>query len=430
MSNLALLPPTAHCAVADRVEPYGLVANGYGPCTTLALDRSGRHVAAGYERGALFVWDLSVRDAAPARAAVAAHALGVRDVTWLSSTSIATSGGDRRITVWRLHLGRGRLFCRARAAFDGVSLDSYDRSLLAVSTQVPPRVFSCRDLPLGNETEFEVGDRVQARWNGEPTYYVGTLTSVNPYAIDYDDGDHEDDVDLSLIRASRLPDPPRYPAPDAAPPTCSTVLEGRDVGALCDAACFVSNDIFAAKGEDCWCGEATLKLHGKVKAVASASKHVACACSDGAVRILKVETDIVLLHSLRNPIDKVQFSCPSFGAGGEHLVAAAHVGSQVQFYVWEVQSGHCLARPRDDDKDSQDRGPIQALACHANGAVICTAAAHASQHAIRVWAAPDGFSWRAYAPNFEELHENITYNEREDEFDTTCLLYTSTSPRD
>ena len=118
---------------------------------------------------------------------------------------------------------------------------------------MPPRVFACRDLPLGNETEFEVGDRVQARWNGEPTYYVGTLTSVHPYAIDYDDGDHEDDVDASLIRASRLPDPPRYPAPDAAPPTCSTVLEGRDVGALCDAACFVSNDIFAAKGED-WMG--------------------------------------------------------------------------------------------------------------------------------------------------------------------------------
>ena len=64
-------------------------------------------------------------------------------------------------------------------------------------------------------------------------------------------------------------------------------------------------------------------------------------------------------------------------------------------------------------------GPVRALACHANGAVICTAAAHASQHAIRVWAAPDGFSWRAYAPNFEELHENITYNEREDEFDNT-----------
>ena len=58
MSNLALLPPTAHCAVADRVEPYGLVAGSiHGACTTLSLDKSGRHVAAGYERGALFVWD-------------------------------------------------------------------------------------------------------------------------------------------------------------------------------------------------------------------------------------------------------------------------------------------------------------------------------------------------------------------------------------
>ena len=31
-------------------------------------------------------------------------------------------------------------------------------------------------------------------------------------------------------------------------------------------------------------------------------------------------------------------------------------------------------------------------------------AAPASPHAIRVWAAPDGPSWRAYAPTFEELH--------------------------
>ena len=214
------------------------------------------------------------------------HARFVAKLTIIAISIPHPDGGDCRITVWRLHLGRGRLFCRARAAFDGVSLDSYDRSLLAVSTQVPPRVFDCRDLPLGNETEFEVGDRVQARWNGEPTYYVGTLTAVNPYAIDYDDGDHEDDVDASLIRASRLPDPPRYPAPDAEPPACSTVLAGRDAGVICDAACFVANDIFAARGEDCWCGEATLKLHGKVRAVASSQKHVACACGDGAGSIL------------------------------------------------------------------------------------------------------------------------------------------------
>ena len=80
MSNLALLPPTAHCAVADRVEPYGLVAGSiHGACTALALDRSGRHVAAGYERGALFVWDLSVRDAAPARARAGSRRVGRGD---------------------------------------------------------------------------------------------------------------------------------------------------------------------------------------------------------------------------------------------------------------------------------------------------------------------------------------------------------------
>ena len=419
MSNLALLPPTAHCAVADRVEPYGLVAGPpHGACRALALDARGRHVAAGYERGALFVWDLSVRDAAPARAAVSAHLDGVHAVAWLSPSHLATSGGDGALTVWRLDVTRGTLRASARAAFACASLDVYERSLLAVAPGAPPRVFACRlDDADESDGEFEAGDRVQARFEGGPIYYVGTIESVNPYAVAYDDGDHETSVDASLIRSSRLPDAPKLPQPDGARQACSTNLEGLDVGAVCDAACFVGDRVFAAKGEECWCGDLRLRLHGKVASVAYASRHVACVCADGAVRILKIDADLTLLHSLRNPVDKVKFSCPSFGAGGEHLVAAAHAGSQVQFYVWEVQSGHCLAQPYDDDKASQDRGPIRALSCFSGGALICTAASNAFQHAVRVWAAPDGFSWRAYAPNFEEVHENVAYAEREDEFD-------------
>ena len=420
MSNLALLPPTAHCAVADRVEPYGLVAGPpHGACRALALDARGRHVAAGYDRGALFVWDLSVRDAAPARAAVSAHLDGVHAVAWLSPSHLATSGGDGALTVWRLDVTRGTLRTSARAAFACASLDVYERSLLAVVPGAPPRVFTCHldEADDASDGEFEAGDRVQARFEGGPIYYVGTIESVKPYAVAYDDGDHETSVDASLIRKSWLPDAPKLPAPDGAPQACSTTLEGLDVGAVCDAACFVGDRVFAAKGEECWCGDLRLRLHGKVASVAYASRHVACVCADGAVRILKIDADLTLLHSLRNPVDKVKFSCPSFGAGGEHLVAAAHAGSQVQFYVWEVQSGHCLAQPYDDDKASQDRGPIRALSCFSGGALICTAASNAFQHAVRVWAAPDGFSWRAYAPNFEEVHENVAYAEREDEFD-------------
>ena len=47
---------------------------------------------------------------------------------------------------------------------------------------------------------------------------VAAARADGTYDIHYDDGDHEDDVDASFIRASRLPDPPRYPTPDAAPP--------------------------------------------------------------------------------------------------------------------------------------------------------------------------------------------------------------------
>ena len=78
---------------------------------------------------------------------------------------------------------------------------------------------------------------------------------------------------------------------------------------------------------------------------------------------------------LRNPIDKVQFR-HRVSAPAASIWSPRHAGRRVQFYVWEVQSAHCLARPRDDDKDSQDRGSIRtALACPRERGVICTRAA-------------------------------------------------------
>ena len=156
----------------------------HGACTTLSLDKSGRHVAAGYEASALFVWDLSVH-AAPARAAVAAHLNGVRDRD-VALVLYADSRGDRSITVWRLHW-EGAGCSVARAAFDGVSLDSYDRSLLAVSTQGPPRaliVATCR-----SAARLNLRSATASRRGGMGSPRTTSDADVREiHAIDYDDG--------------------------------------------------------------------------------------------------------------------------------------------------------------------------------------------------------------------------------------------------
>ncbi|ETI52406.1 hypothetical protein F443_04443 [Phytophthora nicotianae P1569] len=66
------------------------------------------------------------------------------------------------------------------------------------------------------EPEFSRGDRVEARFGGKETYYPGTIERVHPNGccdISYDDGDEEERVKPSLIRALLKKTGPRKPTP-------------------------------------------------------------------------------------------------------------------------------------------------------------------------------------------------------------------------
>ena len=57
-----------------------------------------------------------------------------------------------------------------------------------------------------NTTLFKVGDKIRARWRGQPTWYSGVILNVNSsdktYDINYDDGDKETNVAETLIQRS------------------------------------------------------------------------------------------------------------------------------------------------------------------------------------------------------------------------------------
>ena len=69
--NYALLPPTAHAAVADRVDCEFRSLDVAAHATALAFDAGGHYLAAGYGDGSLLVWDLCLRGGAALRRAEA-----------------------------------------------------------------------------------------------------------------------------------------------------------------------------------------------------------------------------------------------------------------------------------------------------------------------------------------------------------------------
>jgi len=58
---------------------------------------------------------------------------------------------------------------------------------------------------------YEIGDRVEARWDGRPEWFPGKVIAMNDdktYDILYDDGDDELNVKPSLMKREGEPDPP------------------------------------------------------------------------------------------------------------------------------------------------------------------------------------------------------------------------------
>ena len=117
-----------------------------------------------------------------------------------------------------------------------------------------------------------------------------------------------------------------------------------------------------------------------------------------------------------NPVDRVHWAAAAFGPDGENVVAGAtSSGGVLELYVFEASSGRFLSKVSDEETDHAD-GALTALACHPRSPLIATACA-ARPVLVKLWASADSRSWRAFAPGFEELHENTRHDEREDEFD-------------
>lgn len=118
--------------------------------------------------------------------------------------------------------------------------------------------------------------------------------------------------------------------------------------------------------------------------------------------------EITALHRFQDLVNRTPWRGIGFSGDGEYVFGGASHKVAHNIYIWDRGAGvldKILSGPRDSLVDV-DWHPTRPMLASASNVGI-----------VNLWSTPPIENWSAYAPGFEELEENIEYEEREDEFD-------------
>lgn len=118
--------------------------------------------------------------------------------------------------------------------------------------------------------------------------------------------------------------------------------------------------------------------------------------------------ELSLLHKVQDMIQRTPWTNLGFSPTSEYIFAGASHKASHNVYIWDRTSG-TLQKVLEGPKDW-----VIGVDWHPNRPMLASVS---NTGAIYLWFTPSEEIWSAYAPGFEELEENIEYQEREDEFD-------------
>ncbi|KAF7301216.1 WD-REPEATS-REGION domain-containing protein [Mycena indigotica] len=115
-----------------------------------------------------------------------------------------------------------------------------------------------------------------------------------------------------------------------------------------------------------------------------------------------IDQELEPMHRFNDPINKTAWHAMSYSPDGEWLAGGKPTESFCCFF--------------DDSNGALDGGrePLMHLHWHPSKSAIASTTNHGN---ILIWHRPHPERWGAFAGGFEELDENVEYQEREDEFD-------------
>lgn len=115
-------------------------------------------------------------------------------------------------------------------------------------------------------------------------------------------------------------------------------------------------------------------------------------------------------HRYQDVINRLQWNCVFFSnKSAEYLVASPHGSSTHELYLWETGSG-TLVRVLEGAEE-------ELMNINWNFYNMCIASNGFESGDVYIWSIVVPPKWSALAPDFEEIEENIEYQEKEDEFD-------------
>ncbi|KAG5635342.1 hypothetical protein H0H81_011645 [Sphagnurus paluster] len=131
-------------------------------------------------------------------------------------------------------------------------------------------------------------------------------------------------------------------------------------------------------------------------------------------------------HRFNDPINKTAWHGMSYSPDGEWLAggtnaptfshntltdicAGAADPASHKIYIWDISNDGQFATALDGGRE-----PLLHLHWHPSKSSIASTTNHGN---ILIWHCPNPERWGAFAGGFEEVDENVEYEEREDEFD-------------
>ncbi|KAK9808774.1 hypothetical protein WJX72_003348 [[Myrmecia] bisecta] len=131
--------------------------------------------------------------------------------------------------------------------------------------------------------------------------------------------------------------------------------------------------------------------------------------SKGGSVLLGDKSLLTFKRDFQNAVERMLWKEVVFTGDSEYVVAASNAKAEHIIYIWNRNFGkleRILEGPKEGTAD---------IAWHPNRDILVSVSVTGK---IYLWAKVYQENWSAFAPDFEELHENQEYVEREDEFDT------------
>ncbi|ORY31243.1 WD40-repeat-containing domain protein [Naematelia encephala] len=146
-------------------------------------------------------------------------------------------------------------------------------------------------------------------------------------------------------------------------------------------------------------------------AFSASGREVILSASDRALRVLAVTPSTGLLtpiHRFQDLVNRTPWNAIGFSGDGEYVMGGAGHKAAHNVFIWDRDSG-VLVKVLEGPKE-----PLIDSDWHPTKPVIASVATSGDIH---IWQTSVPDNWAAFAPGFEELEENVEYDEREDEFD-------------